>query len=129
MPREFPGLLSCHTPIPVHPQSLRSLFIHSLLKLQDASSLSMASNNTDVYVPCTLQTCPISEAPIPYQPRNAASLAIFASALVIQLGFGLFYRTWSYLIGIGGGLVLEIAGYSGRIQLHANPFVFNSFVQ
>jgi hypothetical protein len=26
------------------------------------------------------------------------------------------------MIGMGGGLVLEIAGYVGRIQLHANPF-------
>lgn len=92
----------------------------------------MASNNTQAYTPCTLQTCPISDAPIPYQPNlgaNAFFLSIFAIALVVQLSLGIFYRTWSYLIGIGGGLVLEIAGYAGRIQLHTNPFVFNSFVQ
>lgn len=90
------------------------------------------SNNTQTYVPCTLQTCPLSEAFIPYQPNlgaNAFFLGIFAVSLAAQLVLGSCYRTWSYTIGTGGGLVLEIAGYVGRIQLHANPFRFDYFVQ
>lgn len=90
------------------------------------------SNNTQAYVPCTLDTCPISWSTIGYQPNlcgNALFLAIFAVALFVQLAIGVRYKTWSYLVGMGGGLVLEIVGYAGRIQLHVNPFVFNSFIQ
>jgi hypothetical protein len=74
----------------------------------------------------------MSEAPIPYQPNlgaNAFFLSIFAVTLAAQVALGSRHRTWSHLIGMGGGLVLEIAGYVGRIQLHSNPFVFNYFVQ
>ncbi|KAJ5456146.1 Efflux pump himE [Penicillium daleae] len=90
------------------------------------------SNNTQAYIPCTLDTCPISWSTIGYQPNlcgNALFLAIFAVALFVQLAIGVRYKTWSYLVGMGGGLVLEIVGYAGRIQLHVNPFVFNSFIQ
>jgi hypothetical protein len=90
------------------------------------------SNDTQAYVPCMLQTCPLSDAPIPYQPNlgaNAFFLGVFAVALATQLVLGSRHRTWSYMIGMGGGLVLEIAGYVGRIQLHANPFGFGYFVQ
>lgn len=74
----------------------------------------------------------MSEAFIPYQPNlgaNAFFLGIFAVSLAAQLVLGSCYRTWSYTIGTGGGLALEIAGYVGRIQLHANPFRFDYFVQ
>lgn len=90
------------------------------------------SNDTQAYIPCTLQTCPLSDAPIPYQPNLGANtffMSVFAVALAAQIVLGGRYRTWSYLTGMGGGLVLEIAGYAGRIQLHANPFGFDYFVQ
>jgi hypothetical protein len=74
----------------------------------------------------------MSEAIIPYQPNvgaNAFFLAIFAVSFIAQLVLSSRYKTWSYLVGMGGGLILEIIGYAGRIQLHADPFSFNNFVQ
>ncbi|OOQ82802.1 putative RTA1 domain protein [Penicillium brasilianum] len=74
----------------------------------------------------------MSEAIIAYQPNvgaNAFFLAVLAVLLIAQLVLSSRYKTWSYLVGMGGGLILEIIGYAGRIQLHADPFSFNNFVQ
>ncbi|KAL2352409.1 hypothetical protein BJ546DRAFT_1064148 [Cryomyces antarcticus] len=60
---------------------------------------------------------------IPDADCNALYLAIFALLLALQLGFSIHYRTWGYLGGMFGGLVLEILGYVGRTELHSNPFV------
>lgn len=37
-------------------------------------------------------------------------------------------RTWGFLGGMFGGLVLEIIGYVGRIQMHSNPFTDSPFL-
>ena len=74
----------------------------------------------------------MSDAMIHYRPNVGANtffLALFVFLLVAQIVFSSRYKTWSYLVGMGGGLVLEITGYAGRIQLHADPFSFNNFVQ
>jgi len=81
---------------------------------------------------CTLDTCPITEAYVYYVPSlagNAFYLALFAIFLVLQLGLGIRYKTWGFLAGLFGGLVLEIIGYLGRVQLHNNPFVFSSYLE
>ncbi|KAJ5778801.1 sphingoid long-chain base transporter RSB1 [Penicillium odoratum] len=81
---------------------------------------------------CNLDTCPITEAYVYYVPSlagNAFYLALFAIFLVIQLGLGIRYKTWGFLAGLFGGLVLEIIGYLGRVQLHNNPFVFSSYLE
>jgi hypothetical protein len=74
---------------------------------------------------CTLSTCGLEEAQIDYIPSlpgNAAFLAIFVVLLVIHTVQGIRYRTWGVLIGIAAGLILEVIGYVGRIQMHFNPF-------
>ncbi|KAJ5890024.1 RTA1-domain-containing protein [Penicillium tannophilum] len=89
------------------------------------------ANSTDTDA-CTLDTCPITEAYVYYVPSlagNAFYLALFAIFLVAQLGLGIRYKTWGFLAGLFGGLVLEIIGYLGRVQLHNNPFVFNSYLE
>ena len=48
--------------------------------------------------------------------------------MLLQLGLGIRYRTWGFLGGMFGGLVLEIVGYISRIQLHFNPFAKNPFL-
>ncbi|KAF9641294.1 hypothetical protein BFW01_g654 [Lasiodiplodia theobromae] len=81
---------------------------------------------------CTLDLCPIELANFTYVPTlagNATYLAIFAALLPFQLFFGIRYRTWGFLIGMFGGLVLEIIGYVGRVQLHFNPFPFDPFLE
>lgn len=83
-------------------------------------------------VPCTLQTCPLQDGIITYQPSLGANgffLVCLAIMLVIQIFIGLKYRTWSFSIGMCGGLILEIVGYIGRIQLHYDPFQFNYFIE
>ncbi|KAH7012357.1 putative RTA1 domain protein [Macrophomina phaseolina] len=92
----------------------------------------MSSDARDPSDYCTLDTCPLSEANFTYVPTlagNATYLAFFALLLPIQLFLGIRYRTWGFLAGMTGGLVLEIIGYVGRIQLHFNPFPFDPFLE
>ncbi|CAG8217508.1 unnamed protein product [Penicillium nalgiovense] len=69
------------------------------------------SNSTDPSDYCTLDICPLSEAYIEF------------------LALGIRYRTWSYLAGLFGGLVLEIIGYAGRLQMQYNPFRFDPYLE
>jgi RTA1 like protein. len=81
---------------------------------------------------CTLKTCTLDYAMIHYIPTlagNALFLALFSIAMVLHLVLGVWYRTYSYLIALGCGLLLEIIGYAGRINLHYDPFSFNAFLQ
>lgn len=74
---------------------------------------------------CTLETCPLDWASVDYIPSlggNVFYLLIFGAFLVIQLYFGIRYRTWTFLAALIGGLVLEIVGYIARVQMHFNPF-------
>ena len=48
--------------------------------------------------------------------------------LIAQAGLGIKYHTWGFVAGMSGGLILEILGYVGRIQMNANPFTDNPFL-
>ncbi|CRL21241.1 RTA1 like protein [Penicillium camemberti] len=90
------------------------------------------SNSTDPSDYCTLATCPLTEAYVEYVPSlagNAFYLAVFAVLLVAQIVLGIRYRTWGYLGGLFGGLVLEVIGYAGRLQIHYNPFLFGPYLE
>ncbi|KAL0258566.1 phospholipid-translocating ATPase rsb1 [Diplodia seriata] len=81
---------------------------------------------------CTIDTCSLELANFTYIPTlagNATYLAIFAVLVPFQLFFGIRYRTWGFLVGMIGGLALEIIGYVGRVQLHFNPFPFDPFLE
>jgi len=85
-------------------------------------------NNVDE---CTLGTCPIEYATVDYDPSlggNAFYLAVFSLILFIQLAQGFKYRTWSFTGSMASGLILEIVGYVGRVQMHFNPFLPNPFL-
>ena len=80
---------------------------------------------------CTLATCPLSDAFLDYDPSlggNAFYIAVFATVLVSQIVQLIRYRTWSYSLCVMFGLVLEIIGYVGRVQMHFNPFLSNPFL-
>jgi hypothetical protein len=84
--------------------------------------------NTDE---CTLQTCLLSAAYIGYRPNvpgNMVYLALFAVLMVGQVGAGIKYRTWSFMVPMAAGLILEVIGYLGRVFLHNNPFNFDAFL-
>ncbi|PWY94487.1 RTA1-domain-containing protein [Aspergillus sclerotioniger CBS 115572] len=90
------------------------------------------SNSTDPSDYCTLDICPLSEAYVYYIPSlagNAFYLAVFVALLMAQVGLGIRYRTWGYLAGLFGGLMLEIIGYAGRVQMHYNPFRFDPYLE
>ncbi|KAH8690283.1 putative RTA1 domain protein [Talaromyces proteolyticus] len=80
---------------------------------------------------CTLSTCPLSLANVDYDPSlwgNLLLLALFGAVMICQIGMGIRYRTWSYLIAMTGGLILEVIGYVARVQMHYNPFTQNPFL-
>lgn len=80
---------------------------------------------------CTTAICSLQYAQLDYVPTLAGNLTyliIFGVLLLAQLVLGCLYRTWGFLVGMIGGLTLEIVGYVGRIQLHSDVFDFNYFV-
>lgn len=91
----------------------------------------MSNTTAAPYVLCTLQTCPLSEGIIHYQPNigaNALFTALFSIAPIVQLVLGIQRKTWSFVFAMICGLALEIVGYVGRILLHDDPFSFNFFI-
>nr|POE47736.1 sphingoid long-chain base transporter rsb1 [Quercus suber] len=81
---------------------------------------------------CTLETCCLAEqGNFLYIPNYGANLfftIFFALFILPQLGLGVFYRTWGFMIGNVIGLVLEVVGYASRLGLHKNPFDGDSFL-
>jgi hypothetical protein len=74
---------------------------------------------------CTLKTCNLDEAQVHYIPTLAGNiifLAIFGILLIVHIVQGIRYRTWGILVGMISGLLLEVIGYIGRVQMHFNPF-------
>lgn len=65
---------------------------------------------------------------IPSLPGNAIYLSIFGIFLCVQFCLGIQYRTWGFMTGMLCGLVMEIIGYSGRLDLYADDFQFSAFV-
>jgi hypothetical protein len=80
---------------------------------------------------CTLALCPLTYATVHYDPTlvgNSLYLCLFAVILLIQAGQCIKYRTYSFTFAMISGLVLEIVGYLGRVQMHFNPFLSNPFL-
>lgn len=65
---------------------------------------------------------------VPTLAGNALYLAIFVAILLVQITQGIIYRTWSYMICMIFGLVLEGIGYGSRIGMHLNPWDSNPFL-
>ena len=87
------------------------------------------------YVPleqCTPSICSVQACgQISYIPNlagNTLYTAIFAVLLLAQLFLCIRHKTFGFLVGMFGGVVLEVLGYSGRIWLHQNIFDFNGFL-
>jgi len=80
---------------------------------------------------CTLQTCPLECGQVtflPSLPGNLLYAILFGLILLAQIGLGVWYKTWGFMVGMFCGLALEVIGYIGRIMLHHNPFDFNNFL-
>jgi hypothetical protein len=79
---------------------------------------------------CTLGTCPLALANVRYVPSlggNATYLVLFIILFAAQCFLGIKHRTWGFMGGMLGGLMLEIIGYGARIGMHYNPFNTDCF--
>ncbi|KAL1841276.1 hypothetical protein VTJ49DRAFT_7278 [Mycothermus thermophilus] len=85
---------------------------------------------------CTLCTCPLEidgymVAYMGYVPSlggNVFFTIVFGIALLFQLYLGLRHRTWGFMIGMGGGLILEVVGYIGRVLMRDAMFEDTYFI-
>ena len=81
---------------------------------------------------CTLDTCCLAyQSPFAYRPTYGGNLffaIIFGIVLLPQLGLGIYYKTWGFMVGMVCGLILEVLGYAARLMLHNNPFDGNAFL-
>ncbi|PYH79216.1 RTA1 like protein [Aspergillus uvarum CBS 121591] len=74
--------------------------------------------------------CPVEATTYGYYPNLGGNIffAIFYGILgVFQLGFGIYFRSWTLTIAMVIGAFMELAGYIGRIQMHYNPWNENAF--
>ncbi|KAL4949063.1 RTA1 like protein-domain-containing protein [Aspergillus filifer] len=81
---------------------------------------------------CTIETCPLSLASMEYIPLLWAQIlfmAIFGIAALAQIGLGIRYKTWTFMVAMALGLIGEVVGYAGRVSLHDNPFNGDAFLQ
>ncbi|KAF2680799.1 sphingoid long-chain base transporter RSB1 [Lentithecium fluviatile CBS 122367] len=53
---------------------------------------------------------------------NAFFLAFFALGFILNLGFGIRYKTWTYMIAMCLGCASETIGYAGRVMMNNNPY-------
>lgn len=80
---------------------------------------------------CTLATCSLLQAHYQYLPSlagNSLYISIFVILLLSQSILGYKSKAWGFMIGMLAGIVLEIVGYVGRIQMHSNPFIDKGFL-
>ena len=80
---------------------------------------------------CTLDTCCLWQSHFLYIPNYGANLfflVFFAIFVIPQVGLGIWYRTWGFLVAMFFGLALEAVGYGSRIMIHNNPFADNPFL-
>jgi len=75
-------------------------------------------------------TCTVESSIYGYRPNVPATaffLVFFAICTVLNLVFGIRYRTWTYMIAMGLGSLAQTIGYIGRLFMHKNPFDFIAF--
>jgi hypothetical protein len=90
--------------------------------------------NCNVTIPndlCTLDTCCLAQSSFLYRPNygwNLAFAILFGVFIPLQLGLGVWYKSWGFMVGMVMGLILEVLGYISRVMLHDNPFDDSAFL-
>lgn len=80
---------------------------------------------------CTVDTCPLIDSATGYAPSlggNLIFVVLFGVLIFPQLFFGIRHKTWGFMAGMLGGLILEMVGYIGRVQLNDDPFGEDPFM-
>jgi hypothetical protein len=91
--------------------------VSSTFSYEDLSPSVLADPETY----CTISTCPLALAYVLYLPSlpgNVLYASLFGIFLFTQLFLGTRHRTWGFLVGMVGEIILEVMGYIGRIQMH-----------
>ena len=84
------------------------------------------------YQSCTHVTpeCPVQATTYGYYPNLGGNIfftAFFGVLGVCQLGLGVYFRTWTFMVALGVGTFMEMAGYIGRVLMHDNPWNQGAF--
>src|SRR5688572_30635101 len=69
--------------------------------------------------------CPVVLTTYGYYPdlgANAFFLAWFAILFFASVAIGIWSKTWTYTLALGGGTLLEALGYLGRVMMNNNPW-------
>jgi hypothetical protein len=80
---------------------------------------------------CNVGKCPEAWQVIQYRPNiagNTIYMACFILLLLSQAWLGIRSKTWKYTATMCIGILGEMIGYTGRLMLHANPFLMNNFL-
>ncbi|KAJ5483058.1 hypothetical protein N7539_006504 [Penicillium diatomitis] len=84
------------------------------------------------YADCTAvgPGCPVQATTYGYYPNLGGNIfftAYFGVLALLQLGFGIYFRTWTFMVALGAGTLMEMAGYIGRVLMHHNPWNQGAF--
>ncbi|PTB66718.1 RTA1-domain-containing protein [Trichoderma citrinoviride] len=74
--------------------------------------------------------CPVQATVLGYYPNLGSGIffaIVFGILTVASLVLGIWKKTYTYAIGLSIGLLLEMLGYIGRIQLNSNPWNEGAF--
>lgn len=74
--------------------------------------------------------CPVEATTYGYYPNLGGNIfftAFFGVLGVSQVGWGLYFRTWTFMVALGIGALMEMAGYVGRALMHYNPWNQGAF--
>jgi hypothetical protein len=58
----------------------------------------------------------------PSLPANAFFAGFFGIAMIINIFFGIKYKTWTYMVAVALGCLAECGGYVGRVLMNNNPW-------
>lgn len=104
----------------------------SSLKMNASMPQICPNPNLGEFDICTPETCCIelygSTTYYPTKAGNGVYLGIFVILLVAQIALGVRARTWGFLSGMIGGLLLEIIGYGGRLWMAQDIFSQDPFL-
>ncbi|KAJ6781978.1 hypothetical protein PWT90_01264 [Aphanocladium album] len=94
----------------------------------------MAANHTivDPYKNCVQvsDACPVKYTVLGYFPNRGSGYfftIMFGFCLIGTVFLGIKKRTWTFMAALTCGLILETAGYIGRILLSSNPWNQGAF--
>jgi hypothetical protein len=84
------------------------------------------------YADCTAVSplCPVKATTYGYYPNfggNVFFTVFFGVLGALQIGYGIYFRTWTFMVALGAGALMEMAGYVGRVLMNSNPWNESAF--